>query len=72
MKKLTKEGMLYLSHGASGLNEHDEPEWFIVEPRDNPEEQVRSLIASRRTVYEIKPLRWLDEGSLRKLRIPWS
>jgi len=35
--------ILFLSHGAGG-------DWFVVEPRDNPEQQVRSLLAVGRQV----------------------
>lgn len=40
---------LYISHGADREN----PNWFIVEPREDPNEQVRSLVNAGRTVYEL-------------------
>jgi hypothetical protein len=43
---------LYISHGA----DRDNPDWFIVEPRDNPGEQVASLADAGRTVYELEVL----------------
>lgn len=52
---------LYVSHGA----DPDEPDWFIVEPREGhfrmsvlgtpitPEMEVASLLKARRSVYEL-------------------
>lgn len=64
-KKLTKLGMLYLSHTTADI-----PEWFLLDPV-NLEERVRSLVEAGCTVYEINPLRW-EGGRLERLRIPWS
>lgn len=39
---------LFISHGA-----WPNQDWFIVEPRENPDEQVASLLAAGRSVYEL-------------------
>lgn len=51
---------LYISHGAD-----ENPDWFIVEPRDSPEGQVASLLKAKRTVYEFTA--WPFTGNQRKL-----
>ncbi len=48
---------LYLSHGAgSGHSDPNGPavDWFIVEPREDPEQQVASLRRHGRTVVCIE------------------
>jgi hypothetical protein len=47
---------LYISHGAgSGHADPDGPQvdWFIVEPRDNPEQAAGRLRAHGRTVVQV-------------------
>lgn len=49
---------LYLSHGAGNGPGDPNPDWFIVEPRDEPMAQVRSLRLAGRAVYEINARPW--------------
>lgn len=45
---------IYISHGAGNGSDHPEDcDWFIVEPRNHPDDQVKSLLKARRTVYEL-------------------
>jgi hypothetical protein len=49
--------MLYISHGAG--TGHSDPagpavDWFIVEPRTDPERAVESLRRAGRTVIEVQ------------------
>ncbi len=45
---------LYISHGADREN----PDWFIVEPRDDPADQIASLLDAGRTVYALDATAW--------------
>lgn len=45
---------LYISHGAG----RDNPDWFIVEPRDDPAAQIASLLDAGRTVYALDTVAW--------------
>lgn len=45
---------LYISHDDG----RDDPGWFIVEPRDNPAEQIASLLDAGRTVYALDATAW--------------
>lgn len=38
---------IYISHGANG-------DWFIVEPRDTPMDEVWSLLNAGRNVYALQ------------------
>lgn len=61
---------LYVSHGASSMPDDtddlsfgesgDFVDWFIVEPRDNPDRQVESLRRAGRTVVcvRVRPWTW--------------
>jgi hypothetical protein len=42
--------LLFLSHSAG---RRDDPDWWIVEPRDDPEQQVISLLRADRRVLAI-------------------
>ena len=47
--------VLYLSHSA---NRRETPDWWLVEPRDNPDAQVESLLQAGRRVLQLNTVRY--------------
>jgi hypothetical protein len=66
--------MIYLSHSSG---RRDDPDWFIVEPRDDPHRlaaQIHSLLWANRRVLEIEMHPQDDEGRVVEIGlvdVPW-
>ncbi len=59
---------IYISHGAGNGPDHpDDCDWFIVEPRSHPDDQVKSLLKARRTVYELNAVPYNGQAGPREI-----